>query len=60
MSTSIFDNNNYREKELESYSFYDYINTISHVKYSARQRGDILFDRKHPNPLSKIQWPPTS
>ncbi len=60
MPTPISDDYHYRGEELELYSFYDYIKTISCVKYSARQRGDILFDRRHPNPLSKIQRPPTS
>ncbi len=49
MPTFIFDNYHYRREELESYFFYDYIKTISRVKYSARQRGDILFDRRYPN-----------
>ncbi len=34
--------------------------TISRIKYSARQRRDILFDRRHPNSLSKVQQPLTS
>ncbi len=60
MPTSIFDNYHYRGEELKSYSFYNYIKTIFCVKYSTRQRGDILFDRRHPNLLSKVQRPPTS
>lgn len=55
MPTSIFDNYNYRGKELELYSFYNYIKAISHIKYSAKKRGDILFNRRHPNFLSKVQ-----
>ncbi len=36
MPTPILDNYHYWGEEVESYSFYDYIKTISCVKYSAR------------------------
>ncbi len=54
MPTLIFDDYHYWGEELKSYSFYDNIKTISRVKYCTRQRGNILFDRRHPNPLSKV------
>lgn len=54
MPISNFNDYNYRGKQLELYSVYNYIKTISHIKYSARQNDNILFDKSHPNPLSKI------
>ncbi len=55
MPTPVFDDYHYRGEKLESYSFYNYIKTISRIKYIARQRNDILFDKRHLNPLSKVQ-----
>ncbi len=60
MPTSVFDDYYYRGKELESYFFYDHMKVISRVKYSTRQRGVFLFDKHHPNPLSKVQRPSTT
>ncbi len=60
MPNSIFDNYHYPREELKSYSFDDYIKTIFCIKYSVRQKDDILYDRRYPNLSSKIQRPPTS
>lgn len=60
MPTFILNNYHYWGKELDSYSFYNFIKTIFSEKYCAKQRGDILFNRKHPNPLFKVQRPPIS
>lgn len=54
---SIFNDYYYWRKELESYSFYDYIKVIFYVKYNTRQWDNIPFDSHHLNPLSKIQQP---
>lgn len=51
---SVFDDYYYRRKKLESYFFYNYMKVISHIKYSARQKSNILFNSYHFNPLSKI------
>lgn len=60
MPNSIFDNYHYQGEELKSYSFDDYIKTIFCIKYSVRQKDDILYDRRYPNLSPKVQRPPTS
>lgn len=54
ISRSVFDDYYYQGKELESYFFYNYMKVISHIKYSARQKNNILFNSYHFNLLSKI------
>lgn len=53
MSSFIFDNSYYWEKEVKSDFFYNYIKVISHVKYSNKHKSDLLFSKHNPNLLSK-------
>lgn len=54
MPMSIFDNYYYWGEELEFYSSYDCIKVIFYMKYSTRQKDDLLFDKHHSNLLSKV------
>lgn len=55
--SSGYDDYNYRGSELAPYSYYNYLKTITLVKYSAKEEGDILFDSGHPNHKAKVQRP---
>lgn len=60
MPTSVFHDYYYWRKKLKSYSFYDYINVISCVKYNTRYKDNILLDNHLSNFLSKIQQSSTT
>lgn len=60
MPTSFFNNYYHWGKDLKSYFFYDYIKVISYVKYNTRKNNNLLFDKHHPNHLSKVQQPSIS
>lgn len=50
----IFNNYYYLGKKFELYFFYNYMKVIFCIKYSIRQKENILFDSHHSNLLFKI------
>lgn len=57
MPIYVFNDYCYLKKKLKSHFFYDYINLISCIKYSARYKSDILLGNHHSNSQLKVQQP---
>lgn len=55
ISASIFDDYFYQKNELKFFFFYNYLKIIFWVKYSIKQRGNILFDKYYSNLLFQMQ-----